>query len=151
MAGGAAVQPLPWDTRLMILIGAARDLAFLHASDRKVILLDQSYHAKLSDFGLARMGPTASKSHVSPQLMGTYGYAAPKYVATGHRLYVKSDVYGFGLVLVEMLTGLRALDTNRPAKQHNRVDWIKPSLQERRKLKSVKIHIWRGDILQDQH
>ncbi|XP_041996976.1 probable serine/threonine-protein kinase PIX13 [Salvia splendens] len=142
---GAAVQPLPWDTRLKILIGAARGLAFLHASDKKVIyrdfkasniLLDQSYHAKLSDFGLARMGPTASKSHVSTQVMGTYGYAAPEYVATGH-LYVKSDVYGFGVVLVEMLTGLRALDTNRPAKQHNLVDWIKPSLQERRKLKSV--------------
>ncbi|KAH6767291.1 Protein kinase superfamily protein [Perilla frutescens var. hirtella] len=142
---GAAVQPLPWDTRLKILIGAARGLAFLHASDRKVIyrdfkasniLLDGSYHAKLSDFGLAKMGPTASKSHVSTQVMGTYGYAAPEYVATGH-LYVKSDVYGFGVVLVEMLTGLRALDTNRPPKQHNLVDWIKPSLQERRKLKSV--------------
>lgn len=142
---GAAVQPLPWNTRLKILIGAARGLAFLHASDRKVIyrdfkasniLLDGSYHAKLSDFGLAKMGPTASKSHVSTQVMGTYGYAAPEYVATGH-LYVKSDVYGFGVVLVEMLTGLRALDTNRPPKQHNLVDWIKPSLQERRKLKSV--------------
>ncbi|XP_042015851.1 probable serine/threonine-protein kinase PIX13 [Salvia splendens] len=142
---GAAVQPLPWDTRLKILIGAARGLAFLHASDRKVIyrdfkasniLLDSSYHAKLSDFGLAKLGPTASKSHVSTQVMGTYGYAAPEYVATGH-LYVKSDVYGFGVVLVEMLTGLRALDTNRPEKQHNLVDWIKPSLQDRRKLKGV--------------
>lgn len=53
---------------------------------------------------------------------------------TGH-LYVKSDVYGFGVVLVEMLTGLRALDTNRPSNQHNLVEWIKPHLSDRRKLK----------------
>ncbi|KAK6118699.1 hypothetical protein DH2020_047556 [Rehmannia glutinosa] len=142
---GSAVQPLPWDIRLKILIGAARGLAFLHASDRKVIyrdfkasniLLDGSYHAKISDFGLAKMGPTASKSHVSTQVMGTYGYAAPEYVATGH-LYVKSDVYGFGVVLVEMLTGLRALDTNRPSGQHSLVEWIKPHLSDRRKLKNI--------------
>ncbi|PIN14773.1 Serine/threonine protein kinase [Handroanthus impetiginosus] len=142
---GSAVQPLPWDIRLKILIGAARGLAFLHASDRKVIyrdfkasniLLDGTYHAKISDFGLAKLGPTASKSHVSTQVMGTYGYAAPEYVATGH-LYVKSDVYGFGVVLVEMLTGLRALDTNRPSVQKNLVDWIKPHLCDRRKLKNI--------------
>ncbi|XP_075511336.1 putative serine/threonine-protein kinase PIX13 [Primulina tabacum] len=142
---GSAVQPLPWDVRLKILIGAARGLAFLHASDRKVIyrdfkasniLLHESYHAKLSDFGLAKMGPTESKSHVTTQVMGTNGYAAPEYVATGH-LYVKSDVYGFGVVLVEMLTGLRALDTSRPNGQQNLVDWIKPHLTDRRKLKNV--------------
>ena len=65
--------------------------------------------------------------------MGTYGYAAPEYVATGH-LYVKSDVYGFGVVLLEILTGLRALDTDRPAAQHSLVDWAKPFLADRRKL-----------------
>ncbi|KAL8536271.1 hypothetical protein ACS0TY_011774 [Phlomoides rotata] len=142
---GSAVQPLPWNIRLKILIAAANGLAFLHASERKVIyrdfkasniLLDGSYHAKLSDFGLAKMGPIANTSHVTTQVMGTHGYAAPEYIATGH-LYVKSDVYGFGVVLVEMLTGLRALDTNRPAIQQNLVDWIKPRLSERRKLKHI--------------
>ncbi|XP_073158801.1 probable serine/threonine-protein kinase PIX13 [Henckelia pumila] len=142
---GSAVQPLPWDVRLKILIGAARGLAFLHASDRKVIyrdfkasniLLDVSYHAKLSDFGLAKMGPTASKSHITTQVMGTNGYAAPEYVATGH-LYVKSDVYGFGVVLAEMLTGYRALDENRPNGKEKLVEWIKPHLTDRRKLKNV--------------
>lgn len=98
--------------------------------------MSQSYHAKLSDFGLAKVGPTESKSHVTTQVMGTHGYAAPEYVATGH-LYVKSDVYGFGVVLVEMLTGMGALDTNRPSAQHNLVEWIKPYLPDRRKLKSV--------------
>lgn len=142
---GSAVHPLSWDIRLKILIGAAHGLAFLHASDRKVIyrdfkasniLLDGSYNAKISDFGLAKMGPTASKSHVSTRVMGTQGYAAPEYVATGH-LYVKSDVYGFGVVLVEILTGLRALDTNRRNGQENLVDWVKPHLSNRRKLKNI--------------
>ncbi|CAA0837029.1 Protein kinase superfamily protein [Striga hermonthica] len=143
---GSAVQPLGWNTRLMILIGAARGLAFLHASDWKVIyrdfkasniLLDGAYHAKISDFGLAKNGPTASKSHVTTQVMGTHGYAAPEYVATGH-LYVKSDVYGFGVVLVETLTGLRAHDNNRPSGRAAKlVDWIKPYLSDRRKLKQV--------------
>lgn len=142
---GSAVQPLPWDTRLKIAVGAARGLSFLHASDKQVIyrdfkasniLIDGSYTAKLSDFGLAKFGPSASQSHVTTRVMGTYGYAAPEYVATGH-LYVKSDVYGFGVVLVEILTGLRALDTNRPSGKHNLVDWIKPFLSDKRKLKSI--------------
>ncbi|XP_052194755.1 probable serine/threonine-protein kinase PIX13 isoform X2 [Diospyros lotus] len=142
---GAAVQPLPWGTRLKILIGAARGLAFLHTSDKHVIyrdfkasniLLDGSYNAKISDFGLAKLGPSASQSHVTTRVMGTYGYAAPEYVATGH-LYVKSDVYGFGVVLVEMLTGLRALDPTRANGKQNLADWVKPYLSERRKLKTI--------------
>ncbi|KAJ7967070.1 Protein kinase [Quillaja saponaria] len=142
---GSSVQPLPWDIRLKIAIGAARGLAFLHTSEKQVIyrdfkasniLLDGSYTAKISDFGLAKLGPSASQSHVTTRVMGTYGYAAPEYVATGH-LYVKSDVYGFGVVLVEILTSLRALDTNRPARERNLVDWVKPYLQDRRKLKSI--------------
>ncbi|WCJ40013.1 Protein kinase superfamily protein [Euphorbia peplus] len=142
---GSTVQPLPWETRIKVAIGAARGLAFLHTSDKQVIyrdfkasniLLDGSYTAKISDFGLAKLGPSASQSHVTTRVMGTYGYAAPEYVATGH-LYVKSDVYGFGVVLVEILTGLRALDTNRPSGRHNLAEWIKPYLYDKRKLKSI--------------
>ncbi|KAI8553901.1 hypothetical protein RHMOL_Rhmol05G0052400 [Rhododendron molle] len=142
---GAAVQPLPWDIRLKILIGAAQGLAFLHTSEKQVIyrdfkasniLLDRCYNAKISDFGLAKLGPSGSKSHITTRVMGTAGYAAPEYVATGH-LYVKSDVYGFGVVLIEMLTGQRAVDPNRPGGKLNLVDWIKPHLSDRRKLKQV--------------
>ncbi|XP_065866238.1 probable serine/threonine-protein kinase PIX13 [Euphorbia lathyris] len=142
---GSTVQPLPWETRIKVAIGAARGLAFLHTSDKQVIyrdfkasniLLDGSYTAKISDFGLAKLGPSESQSHVTTRVMGTYGYAAPEYVATGH-LYVKSDVYGFGVVLVEILTGLRALDTNRPSGRHNLAEWIKPYLYDKRKLKSI--------------
>ncbi|KAA3488506.1 putative serine/threonine-protein kinase Cx32, chloroplastic [Gossypium australe] len=148
---GSSVQSLEWNIRIKIAIGAAKGLSFLHSSDKKVIyrdfkasniLLDgllvtlQSYTPKLSDFGLAKLGPSASQSHVTTRVMGTYGYAAPEYVATGH-LYVKSDVYGFGVVLVEIVTGLRALDPNRPSGQHNLSEWIKPYLSDRRKLKSI--------------
>ncbi|NP_001398511.1 serine/threonine-protein kinase Cx32 isoform 2 [Zea mays] len=79
--------PLSWELRLKIAIGAARGLAFLHASEKQVIyrdfkasniLLDANYNAKLSDFGLAKLGPTGSKSHITTRVMGTYGYAAPE-------------------------------------------------------------------------
>ncbi|KAI4981056.1 hypothetical protein ZWY2020_021541 [Hordeum vulgare] len=140
--GAGAFQPLSWSLRLRVAIDAARGLAFLHSSEKHVIyrdfkasniLLDTQFHAKLSDFGLAKDGPAGGSSHVTTRVMGTYGYAAPEYVATGH-LYVKSDVYGFGVVLLEVLTGLRALDTDRPSGQHNLVDWAKPHLADRRKL-----------------
>ncbi|XWS26014.1 hypothetical protein CRYUN_Cryun27aG0117300 [Craigia yunnanensis] len=141
--GGA--EPLTWKTRLKIAIGAAQGLAFLHTSEKSVIyrdfkasniLLDGAYNAKLSDFGMAKLGPINGNSHVTTRVMGTYGYAAPEYVATGH-LYVKSDVYGFGVVLLEVLTGLRALDTNRPSGEYNLVEYAKNSLTEKRKLKKI--------------
>ncbi|XP_009396689.2 probable serine/threonine-protein kinase PIX13 [Musa acuminata AAA Group] len=139
---GESYEPLSWNLRLKIAIGAARGLAFLHTSEKEVIyrdfkaaniLLDSNYNAKLSDFGLAKNGPTDGDTHVTTRIMGTMGYAAPEYMATGH-LYVKSDVYGFGVVLLEMLTGLRAVDTNRPVTQRNLVTYARPSLSDRRKL-----------------
>ncbi|KAL4575393.1 hypothetical protein LXL04_022236 [Taraxacum kok-saghyz] len=125
--------PLPWETRIKIAMGAAQALAFLHAAE------NNKFNAKLSDFGLARLGPVTpvyGESHVSTRAMGTYGYAAPEYVATGH-LYVKSDVYGFGVVMLEMITGLRVLDTSRSPQQQNLVDWAKPSLTILRKLRKI--------------
>ncbi|CAI8588484.1 unnamed protein product [Vicia faba] len=138
-------EPLSWKSRLEIAIDAARGLAFLHSSDKQVIyrdfkasniLLDGNYNAKISDFGLAKFGPSGGDSHVTTRIMGTHGYAAPEYIATGH-LYVKSDVYGFGVVLLEMLTGLQAHDSKRHSEQQNLVEWIKPFLSNKRKLKST--------------
>lgn len=139
------IEPLSWNTRIKIAIGAARGLAFLHDSAQQVIyrdfkasniLLDGSYNAKISDFGLAKLGPSGGQSHVTTRVMGTYGYAAPEYIATGH-LYVKSDVYGFGVVLLEILTAMRALDTKRPTGQQNLVEWVKPFLSNKKKLKGI--------------
>ncbi|KAF8026312.1 hypothetical protein BT93_F2949 [Corymbia citriodora subsp. variegata] len=223
---GREVEPLPWDVRLKIMIGAARGVDFLHTPDNNVIyrdfktsniLLDEDYNAKLADFGLAKQGPAAGNSHVTTEvmgtyrytapeyidtgktkilsffsagdvgsvtttlfrrfqdcltcvlrddltaesvnqshldfrlakpgpaggnshlttrIMGTYGYAAPEYIATGH-LYVKSDVYGFGVVLLEMLTGLQVLNHNRRNGQQNLVEWTRPSLHDSRKLRKI--------------
>ncbi|GAB2289300.1 hypothetical protein Dimus_023604 [Dionaea muscipula] len=139
------VEPPSWSLRMKIAIDAARGLDFLHTSENTVIyrdfktaniLLDADYNAKLSDFGLARQGPPIGSSHVSTQAVGTYGYAAPEYVSTGH-LYVTSDVYGFGVVLLEILTGLMVYDLKRPSGQINLVELHKPQLGDRRKLKKI--------------
>lgn len=94
------------------------------------VLLDNDLHAKLSDFGLARAGPEGDRTHVSTQVVGTVGYAAPEYVLTGH-LTARSDVWSFGVVLVEALTGRRALDDRRPKDEANLIDWARPYLSER--------------------
>ncbi|GLU01958.1 hypothetical protein SLE2022_192330 [Rubroshorea leprosula] len=135
--------PLPWSIRMKIALGAAKGLAFLHEeAERPVIyrdfktsniLLDADYNAKLSDFGLAKDGPEGDKTHVSTRVMGTYGYAAPEYVMTGH-LTSKSDVYSFGVVLLEMLTGRRSMDKNRPNGEHNLVEWARPHLEDKRRF-----------------
>ncbi|XP_070056406.1 probable serine/threonine-protein kinase PIX13 isoform X2 [Nicotiana tomentosiformis] len=138
-------EAMSWDTRLKIAIGAAKGLTFLHTTEKQVIyrdfkasniLLDADYNAKLSDFGLAKMGPVNGDSHVTTRVVGTYGYAAPEYMATGH-LYVRSDVYGFGVVLLEILTGRRVLDLNRPNGEINLVEWAKPMLPDKKKLRKI--------------
>ncbi|KAK7274771.1 hypothetical protein RIF29_15870 [Crotalaria pallida] len=135
-------QPLSWSVRMKVAIGAARGLSFLHNAKSQVIyrdfkasniLLDAEFNAKLSDFGLAKAGPTGDRTHVSTQVMGTQGYAAPEYVATG-RLTAKSDVYSFGVVLLELLSGRRAVDKTMAGVEHNLVDWARPYLGDKRRL-----------------
>ncbi|XP_047318595.1 probable serine/threonine-protein kinase PBL3 [Impatiens glandulifera] len=135
-------QPLSWAIRIKVAIGAATGLCFLHDNEEQVIyrdfkasniLLDPDFIAKLSDFGLAKAGPTGDRTHVSTQVIGTHGYAAPEYVATG-RLTAKSDVYSFGVVLLELLSGRRAVDSTRIGVEHNLVEWAMPYLGDKRKL-----------------
>lgn len=136
---------LPWSTRIKIMVGAAKGLAFLHGEEKPVIyrdfkasniLLDSDYRAKLSDFGLAKDGPEGDNTHVSTRVMGTHGYAAPEYIMTGH-LTSKSDVYSFGVVLLELITGRRAVDKKRPIKERILVDWARPMLRDSHKLDRI--------------
>ncbi|KAK8465984.1 hypothetical protein PHAVU_009G227001 [Phaseolus vulgaris] len=136
---------LAWSTRMKIAVGAAKGLAFLHEAEKPVIyrdfkasniLLDSDYNAKLSDFGLAKDGPEGDDTHVSTRVMGTHGYAAPEYVMTGH-LTSMSDVYSFGVVLLELLTGRRSVDKNRPPREQNLVEWARPMLNDSRKLSRI--------------
>ncbi|KAL6903409.1 hypothetical protein ACP4OV_004222 [Aristida adscensionis] len=129
-----AYPPLPWDVRLHIALGAAEGLLYLHEGlecqiiyrDFKAsnILLDEEFRPKLSDFGLAREGPSEGRTHVSTEVMGTYGYAAPDYVQTGH-LTTKSDVWSFGVVLYEMLTARRSIERSRPKHEQKLLEWVR--------------------------
>lgn len=101
------------------------------ASSHSVV---QEFNAKLSDFGLAREGPKGDRTHVSTRVVGTRGYAAPEYVATGH-LTPKSDVYSFGVVLLELLSGKRASgDENAGGAEETLVEWTRPFLNDSRKV-----------------
>ncbi|KAJ8491509.1 hypothetical protein OPV22_013230 [Ensete ventricosum] len=134
-------EPLDWNTRMKIAAGAAEGLEYLHdTANRPVIyrdfkssniLLGKGYHPKLSDFGLAKLGPVGDKTHVSTRVMGTYGYCAPEYAMTG-QLTVKSDVYSFGVVLLELITGRKAIDNTRPVGEQYLVAWARPLFKDRR-------------------
>ncbi|XP_024960591.1 probable serine/threonine-protein kinase PBL7 [Cynara cardunculus var. scolymus] len=136
-------QQLDWNTRMKIAAGAAKGLEYLHDKasppviyrDLKCsnILLDEDYNPKLSDFGLAKLGPVGDKTHVSTRVMGTYGYCAPEYAMTG-QLTLKSDVYSFGVVLLEIITGRKAIDHSKTGCEHNLVAWARPLFKDRRKF-----------------
>ncbi|KAL3576818.1 hypothetical protein D5086_022101 [Populus alba] len=147
-------NPLDWNTRIKIAEGAARGLEYLHESaDPPVIyrdfkasnvLLDENFNPKLSDFGLAKLGPIGDKTHVSTRVMGTYGYCAPEYALTG-QLTAKSDVYGFGVVFLEMITGRRVIDSSRPAGEKNLVSWAKPLFKDKKKLALMADPLLKGN------
>ncbi|CAL0334658.1 unnamed protein product [Lupinus luteus] len=146
-------EPLDWNTRMKIAAGAAKGLEYLHDKanppviyrDLKSsnILLDEGYHPKLSDFGLAKLGPVGDKTHVSTRVMGTYGYCAPEYAMTG-QLTLKSDVYSFGVVFLELITGRKAIDNTRSHGEHNLVAWARPLFKDRRKFPKMADPLLQG-------
>ncbi|PSR89696.1 Serine/threonine-protein kinase [Actinidia chinensis var. chinensis] len=148
-------SPLEWFTRMKIALGAAKGLEYLHDKanppviyrDLKSsnILLDKEFNAKLSDFGLAKLGPVGEKTHVSSRVMGTYGYCAPEYQRTG-QLTVKSDVYSFGVVLLELITGRRAIDTTRQTGEQNLVPWAEPKFKEPSRYVELADPLLQGDF-----
>ncbi|KAJ6371521.1 hypothetical protein OIU77_001933 [Salix suchowensis] len=131
------MEPLDWDTRMKIAAGAAKGLDSLHSANPPVIyrdlkasniLLEEGFNPKLSDFGLAKFGPVGDKSYVSTRVMGTYGYCAPEYASSG-RLTIKTDIYSYGIVLLELITGHRALDEVN-GHQEYLVNWALPLLRD---------------------
>lgn len=139
----SGTKPLDWNTRMRIAQGAAKGLEYLHEEasppviyrDFKAsnILLDNNFNPKLSDFGLAKLGPIGEDSHVTTRVMGTYGYCAPEYASTG-KLTTKSDVYSFGVVFLEMITGRRVIDYTRPKKEQNLLAWAEPLFKDKKKF-----------------
>jgi len=109
---------LDWEARLRIAVGASEGLAYLHhdCNPRIIhrdikssnILIDENFEARLSDFGIAKCLST-TRTHASTSVLGTIGYIDPEY-ARSSRLNEKSDVYSFGIVLLELLTGKKAVD-----------------------------------------
>lgn len=146
-------ESLNWNTRMKIAAGAAKGLEYLHDKanppviyrDFKSsnILLGEGYHPKLSDFGLAKLGPVGDKTHVSTRVMGTYGYCAPEYAMTG-QLTLKSDVYSFGVVFLELITGRKAIDNTRTAGEQNLVSWARPLFKDRRKFPKMADPLLQG-------
>ncbi|KAE9603672.1 hypothetical protein Lal_00001577 [Lupinus albus] len=136
---------MPWSSRMKIALGAAKGLAFLHEEDKHVIyrdfkasniLLDSDYTAKLSDFGLAKDGLEGEDTRVTTRIMGTHGYAAPEYIMTGH-LTTKSDVYSYGVVMLELLTGKRVVGKSSSHGQRSLVEWARPLLRDQGKLQLI--------------
>ncbi|XP_004297539.1 PREDICTED: receptor-like serine/threonine-protein kinase ALE2 isoform X1 [Fragaria vesca subsp. vesca] len=149
-------DPLDWDARIKIALGAARGLAYLHEdSNPRVIhrdfkasniLLEYDFTPKVSDFGLARAALEEGKRHISTHVMGTFGYLAPEYAMTGH-LLVKSDVYSYGVVLLELLTGRKPVDLSQPAGQENLVAWARPLLTSKEGLESIIDPVLKSDMI----
>nr|CAB3454053.1 unnamed protein product [Digitaria exilis] len=130
-----ANPPLSWNKRLQVIY---RDFKTSN------ILLDKDFRAKLSDFGLAREGPTGANTHVSTAVVGTQGYAAPEYISSGH-LTAKSDVWGFGVVLYEILTGRRSLDRNKPAAEQKLLEWVAQFPPDSRNFRMIMDPRLRGE------
>lgn len=123
-----------WYSRMKIALGVASGLEYLHDKanppvifrDLKSsnIMLDHECNAKLSDFGLSKLSGGDKMNLISPGVTGTYGYSAPEYARTGQAT-MKTDVYGFGVVFLELISGRRALDTSKPNEEQNLVSWVR--------------------------
>nr|CAB3451890.1 unnamed protein product [Digitaria exilis]CAB3455650.1 unnamed protein product [Digitaria exilis] len=126
---------MEWTMRLRIALGAAKGFAYLHEEcepriihrDIKSanILLDNDFEAMVADFGLAKL-TSVNHTHVSTRVMGTFGYLAPEYASSG-KLTEKSDVFSFGVMLLELLTGRRPGDRSSYG-QDGLVDWARQAL-----------------------
>lgn len=127
------LKPLGWTRRLTIALDVARGVEYLHGlahqsfihRDLKPsnILLGDDMRAKVADFGLVRLAPEG-KASIETRIAGTFGYLAPEYAVTG-RVTTKVDVFSFGVILMELITGRRALDDSQPEESMHLVTWFR--------------------------
>lgn len=131
---------MDWALRVKVAAGSARGIAYLHEDchpriihrDIKSanILLDNNFEAKVADFGLAKLAEELDgNTHVSTRVMGTFGYMAPEYASSG-KLTEKSDVFSFGVVLLELITGRKPVDQTQPLGEESLVEWARPLLTQ---------------------
>ncbi|CAN1253108.1 Receptor-like serine/threonine-protein kinase NCRK, partial [Linum perenne] len=143
---GTIGENMTWEIRVMIAIGAARGLEYLHAAaaprilHRDVkstnILLDESWRAKITDLGMAKClrGDDAPSSSSSPaRMQGTFGYFAPEYAMIG-RASLMSDVFSFGVVLLELITGRHPIHKTQNKGEESLVFWATPRLLDSRRV-----------------
>ncbi|KAJ9697420.1 hypothetical protein PVL29_009302 [Vitis rotundifolia] len=126
-------SPLTWKQRITIALDVAKGMEYLHSLAQQSfihrdlkpsnILLGTDMRAKVSDFGLVKNAPDGKYS-VETRLAGTFGYLAPEYAATG-RVTIKVDVFAFGVVLMEMITGRKSLDEALPEEKSHLVSWFR--------------------------
>ncbi|CAI0543819.1 unnamed protein product [Linum tenue] len=139
-------DPLTWAARQKIAVGAARGLRYLHEECRvgcivhrdmrpNNILVTHDFEPMVGDFGLARWQPQADLG-VSTRIIGTFGYLAPEYVQSG-RITEKADVYAFGVVLLELVTGRKAIDVGKPKGQQCLTEWARPLLEKKATIELV--------------
>ncbi|KAH9607500.1 hypothetical protein KSS87_017432 [Heliosperma pusillum] len=139
---------LDWDARLNIILGAAKGLAYLHhdCSPRIIhrdikssnILLDANLDARVSDFGLAKLLED-EESHITTIVAGTFGYLAPEYMQSG-RATERTDVYSFGVLVLEVLSGKRPTDASFIEKGLNIVGWLNFLVTENRRREIADQH-----------
>ncbi|KAJ0844197.1 putative protein kinase RLK-Pelle-PERK-1 family [Helianthus annuus] len=137
---------LDWPTRMRVASGAARGIAYLHedCNPRVIhrdikssnILLDKNFEARVSDFGLAKLA--ADVTHVTTRVMGTFGYMAPEYARSGN-LSEKSDVFSFGVVLLELITGRKPVDASQRSGDEGLVEWARPLLSHALETEDFKL------------
>ncbi|XP_057445097.1 receptor protein kinase TMK1-like [Lotus japonicus] len=130
------LRPLEWKRRLSIALDVARGVEYLHALAQQIfihrdlkpsnILLGDDMRAKVADFGLVRLAPDGQVSFAT-RIAGTFGYLAPEYAVTG-RVTTKVDVYSYGVILMEMVTGKRAIDNSQPEESIHLVTWFRRML-----------------------
>jgi serine/threonine protein kinase len=118
---------LDWPTRKQVALGTARGLEYLHEHCNPKIIhrdvkaanvfLDEDFEAVVGDFGLAKL-VDVRKTNVTTQVRGTMGYIAPEYLSTG-KSSERTDVFGYGVMMLELVTGQRAIDFSRVEKEND--------------------------------